>query len=48
MINCKDRARHQFNPLHVFCRLLNLRMPYKTALRIARWYERAIFLNLSA
>jgi len=39
----KEKMRHYLNPLHVYCRLLNVGLNRKAARSISRWYERAIF-----
>ena len=36
----KDMFRHYLNPLHVFCRLRQCRVPAPMARRMCRAYER--------
>ena len=35
--------QHYLNPLHIYCRLLNLGLPRSVAILIGRFYERIIF-----
>lgn len=35
--------QHQFNPLHVFCRLRNLGLSVMTARNFSRLYERGVY-----
>lgn len=41
----RDALRHYFNPLHIFCRLRRLGLGKETSLRLARFYERYIYLR---
>lgn len=39
----KLAAQHIFNPLHVYCRLVDCKVQRKTARRIIAFYERVIY-----
>jgi hypothetical protein len=45
MIHWKDKLRHHFNPLHVYCRLLDIGINRRTARNLSRWYEKAVYKN---
>jgi len=36
----KKKLQHWLNPLHIYCRLRDLKCPKKQALRIGRLYEK--------
>jgi hypothetical protein len=38
-----DNFRHYLNPLHIMCRLIDLRVNAKVARRVVRWYEVKIY-----
>lgn len=42
-ITFKDKIRHFFNPLHIYCRLTYLGMPRKVARGISRTYEACLY-----
>ncbi len=39
--------QHYLNPLHVYCRLRDLRVPKGVAILLCKFYERAIFNHFS-
>ncbi len=39
----KSTLQHYLNPLHVYCRLVNLKLNRKWAKRICQLYERNIY-----
>ena len=43
----RKTLQHYLNPLHIYCRLLNLGFPKSVAISISRFYERAIFTFFS-
>jgi hypothetical protein len=40
--------QHYLNPLHVYCRLRDLRVPKGVAIFLCKFYEQAIFNHFSA
>ena len=40
MRHVKSYLQHHLNPLHVYCRLRNVGMPCRAALRVSSFYER--------
>lgn len=45
MISWKDKLRHYFNPLHVYCRLLTIGVNRTTARSVSKWYEKTVYNN---
>ena len=43
----RKTLQHYLNPLHIYCRLLNLGFPRRLAVFISRFYERDIFTLFS-
>ena len=43
----RKTLQHYLNPLHIYCRLLNLGFPRRFAVFISRFYERDIFTLFS-
>ncbi len=41
----RQTLRHYLNPLHVFCRLRRMGVSKRAALRLARLYERYLFVG---
>jgi hypothetical protein len=43
-----NTLQHYLNPLHVYCRLRDIRVPKGVAILLCKVYERAIFKRLRA
>lgn len=41
----KNWINHKFNPLHVFCRMLNIHIPRRLAKFLTRNYERFVWVK---
>ena len=48
MTTLRHRLQHLLNPLHLYCRLLEAGFAERTALRMSRAYERALYRRLLA
>jgi hypothetical protein len=42
----KEDIRHIMNPLHVYCRLRDCKIPKPFAVRVCTWYENHLFCFL--
>jgi hypothetical protein len=42
-ITFKDRIRHLFNPLHIYCRLVHFGVSKKAAMDICKAYESCLY-----
>jgi len=42
-----DALQHRLNPLHIYCRLCELGLPYGLARSISAGYERALYRPLA-
>ena len=43
MASLRNAFHHVFNPLHVYCRLMDMGMSGSVAQRVSRVYERFVF-----
>lgn len=43
----KPKIQHTLNPLHVYCRLRDLKLPKKPSLIICKFYEKGLYSHIS-